>query len=219
MTTIDIKHRHTGSVIFTHTAEENSVLITVKQAIEVKADLSGSDLSGSDLSFSNLRFSNLRFSNLRGSNLRGSNLRGSDLSGSDLSGSDLSGSDLSGSDLSGSNLRGSDLRPIKHDLFSVLLYAQHEVPGMLEALKMGKVDGSTYSGDCACLVGTLCKVRGTDARLDTSVIKMPKDSGSAIERWFTGIRPGDTPANSQLVKLTVDWVEEFMSLISHPSHS
>ena len=131
---IEIKHRHTGAVLYT-AQNAQDVRAAVREAVAAKADLrgsdlrwsdlsgsdlSGSDLSGSDLSGSNLSGSDLRGSNLSGSNLRGSNLSGSDLRGSNLSGSNLRGSDLrgsdlrwsdlSGSDLSGSNLRGSDLR-------------------------------------------------------------------------------------------------------------
>ena len=110
---IEIKHRHTGAVLYT-AQNAQDVRAAVREAVAAKADLrwsdlSGSDLSGSDLSGSDLSGSDLRGSDLSGSDLSGSNLRGSDLRWSDLSGSDLSGSDLSGSDLSGSNLRSSSV--------------------------------------------------------------------------------------------------------------
>ncbi len=194
MNQIQIKNRYTGSVIFEHATEKNTVKVTILQAIEVSADLSRADLSRADLSRADLS--------------------DADLSDADLSRADLSRADLSDANLSGADLRDADLRPIKHDLFGVLLYAQHEVPAMLEALKNGNVDGSTYSGDCACLVGTICKIRKVDAELPAAVLHLPKDSSSAIERWFMGIRPGDTPESSLLVKITTEWVEEFLSLTS-----
>ena len=95
MTTIQIKHRWTGVVLFECEAPEGieirqHIRHALEKANKARADLSGSNLRGSDLSGSNLSGSNLSYSNLRGSNLSGSNLRDSDLSGSNLRGSDLS---------------------------------------------------------------------------------------------------------------------------------
>ena len=69
---IEIKHRITGSVLYS--CEAKSLKDAVAQAMANRADLRGSDLRGS---------------NLRGSDLRGSDLRGSDLRWSNLSGSNL----------------------------------------------------------------------------------------------------------------------------------
>ncbi|MEJ0004416.1 MAG: pentapeptide repeat-containing protein [Pararobbsia sp.] len=110
------------------------------------SDLSDSDLSDSDLSGSNLRGSDLSDSDLSDSDLSGSDLRGSDLRGSNLRGSNLRGSDLRDSDLSDSDLRGSNLLPIKADFIEVISQAPREVPALIEALKDGRVDGSTYTG-------------------------------------------------------------------------
>ena len=89
---IEIKHRFTGTVIFSHEAENNTIKLTVEAAV---------NLRNSDLSNSNLRNSNLRNSDLSNSNLRNSDLSYSDLRNSDLSNSDLSNSNLRNSDLSG----------------------------------------------------------------------------------------------------------------------
>ncbi len=115
---IEIKHRHTGAVLYTSGGE--SLRDAVMQAARDRAylgfaDLRGSDLRGSDLRDADLSCSDVRDADLSGSDLRGSDLsfadlRDVDLSGAYLSGSDLSFADLSGSDLSGSDLRGSDLR-------------------------------------------------------------------------------------------------------------
>ncbi|MDW9242914.1 pentapeptide repeat-containing protein [Burkholderia cepacia] len=167
------------------------------------SNLSDSDLSGSDLRGSDLSGSNLSDSDLSGSNLRGSDLRGSNLSGSNLSDSDLSGSDLSGSDLRGSDLSGSNLLPIKADFIEVISQAPREVPALIEALKAGRVDGSTYSGECACLVGTIANARGID--VDSSELGIPKDSSRPIERFFMTIRKGDTPETNAASKLALEW--------------
>jgi hypothetical protein len=44
-----------------------------------------------------------------------------------------------------------NLRTIKHDVWGMLLQAHAEVPALRQAIIDGKVDGSTYSGECACL--------------------------------------------------------------------
>ena len=207
MSLIQIKNRFTGSVLFEHTVEGNTVLITILQAISVRADLTRADLTGANLTGANLTRADLTRANLTGADLTDANL-----TRANLTGADLTGADLTGANLTRANLTGANLRPIKHDLFGVLLYAQHEAQGMLEALKIGKVNGSTYSGECACLVGTLCNVRGINADQPATVIGMPKDSDSAIERWFMAIRPGDTPENSVICRITADWVTEFIAL-------
>ena len=47
---IEIKHRATGTVLFTHEAEENTVAKTLAAGADSRADLSWADLSGADLS-------------------------------------------------------------------------------------------------------------------------------------------------------------------------
>src|SRR3546814_18289519 len=71
----------------------------------------------------------------------------------------------------------------------ILLGAQKEVPGLIKALKAGRVNGSTYSGECACLVGTIANVRGVD--VDT----LEQDSRRPAEQWFLMIREGATPGD------------------------
>ena len=140
------------------------------------------DLSGADLSDANLRDANLRDANLRGAS--------------------LSGADLSGADLSG----------FKVDLFDVLMRAPNEIAGLRSALVEGRVDGSTYSGECACLVGTIANVR--QASYGSLGNGLEPDGGRPIEQWFTNISKGDTPATNQCSKLAVEWLDEFVGLLS-----
>lgn len=114
------------------------------------------------------------------------------LSGAYLSRADLSGAYLSGADLSRADLSESALRPFKADLFltlSSLRAGALEAVHLVQKLRAGKVDGSTY-GDhggnrCACLVGTIAAARGlAGAELDN-------DSGRPAERWFMMIGVGD----------------------------
>ncbi len=157
---------------------------------------------------SNLSYSNLRDSNLRDSDLSGSNLSYSDLRDSDLRDSDLSGSNLRDSNLSGSNLRDSNLRPIRDDLWAVLSSAPAEVSGLRAAIAEGRINGSTYEGTCACLVGTLANVR--HCKYDAMPSLAP-NSSRPIERFFLSIRKGDTPETSQFSKLVLEWVDEWMA--------
>ena len=176
------------------------------------SDLSRSDLSRSDLSRSDLRDSDLSRSNLSGSNLSRSNLRGSNLSCSNLRDSHLSGSNLRGSNLSGSDLSRSDLRDIKTDFFEVLLRASTEVAGLRVALVSGKVDGSTYEGECACLVGSIANVRQANYRDLPNELK--PNAGRPAERWFLGIKKGDTPETNQISRITVEWLDYFVGLLN-----
>ncbi|WP_295991667.1 pentapeptide repeat-containing protein [Rugamonas sp.] len=180
---IEIKNRWSGNVIFSHDVADNSMAITVSAARATDSDL-------------------------RDSNLRGSNLSGSDLSGSNLRGSDLSGSDLSGSDLSGSDLSGANLLLVRDDIWAVLSSAPREVPALIEALKAGNVDGSTYHGDCSCLVGTLGRARGADVH---ALGSLKPNSSRPAERFFMGIRKGDTPETSQFSALALVWSAEWLA--------
>ena len=128
METIEIKNID-GVVIFRHTAKNNSVKITLEEAIYINdnpdgaelegADLAGADLAGAYLIGANLRGANLKGTNLEGANLKGANLRGAKLEGANLKGANLSYSiivcanlieaNLEGADLHQSSLRGADI--------------------------------------------------------------------------------------------------------------
>ena len=173
---LQIKNRWTGSIIFEYEKENNTIADTVNEAIKNKANLSESNLSGSNLSRA------------------------------DLSGADLSGSNLSGANLSGSNLSESNLSIVKNDFWEILLKAKKEIDGLKEALISGKVDGSTYSGECCCLVGTIANVKHCSYR---NIKGIKPNSDRPAERWFLAIRKGDTPNTSKVVELTMAWIEEF----------
>ncbi|KAG2171866.1 hypothetical protein INT44_002511 [Umbelopsis vinacea] len=112
---IEIKHVLTGVVLFAHTADVNSIAITVKTAVAQSANLYGANLYGANLYGANLYGANLYGANLYGANLRGADLYGADLRGADLGGADLRGADLRGADLRGADLRGADLRGANTD--------------------------------------------------------------------------------------------------------
>ena len=220
----EVRNRFTNAVQFTaEITTTPDMLPSVKLGLAVKwglandanlrgADLSGADLSGADLSRANLSRANLNGAYLNdtsliGAYLSGADLIGADLSGADLSGASLIGADLRGANLSGADLRGANLRPIIADLWFILSQARREVPAMVTALRTGNVDGSTYTGTCACLVGTLENAGAVD---------LPHVAQSPAERWFLSIRKGDKPGDASTggfaASKALEWVEQYCRL-------
>jgi len=190
------------------------------------ADLRGADLRGAALSDAVLCRADLRGADLRDADLRGAalsdaalrdaDLRGADLRDADLRGAALSDAALRDADLRGAVLRGAALRSFKADFFLNLLRARNEVPYLIAALKEGRVDGSQYEGECACLVGTLANARGA------SYAEMFPDhySGNPAEQWFLMIKKGDKPGDDTgggfAAQKALEWAEEFQALMSDP---
>ncbi|WP_196487145.1 pentapeptide repeat-containing protein [Burkholderia vietnamiensis] len=208
---IEILNRWTLKVIFE--CEDDSMKAAVelacKQGVSLRgANLRGAYLSGADLSGANLSGAYLSGANLSDADLSGAYLSGANLRDADLSDADLSGAYLRDADLSGANLSGADLLPIKADFIEVISQAPREVPALIDALKAGRVDGSTYSGECACLVGTIANARGID--VDSAELGIPKDSSRPVERFFMAIRKGDTPETNAASKLALEWAETWL---------
>ena len=130
------------------------------------------------------------------------------LIGADLIGADLSGASLSRACLIGANISDADLSSIKQDYLSILASAKHEVVDLYKSLLEGKIDGSTYAGECACLVGTIANIRGVD-HIDMDDIR--PDHERPAEKWFLAIRKGDTPDNNPVAEIVKEWTEEFMN--------
>ena len=140
----------------------------------------------------------------------GANLRSANLRSADLGGANLCSADLRSADLGGANLGGADLQPIRADFYDVLSHAGKEVPALIDALKNGRVDGSTYTGECSCLVGTIATARGVDVYGDDFGIQT--DSNRPAERFFMGIRKGDTPETNQVSKIALEWAESWLDM-------
>ena len=211
MIKIEIKNRFTGKILFEYSKENNTVKETLVEAVSKGVDLKGADLKGAYLKWAYLEGADLKWAYLEGANLEGADLEGADLEGANLRGADLKGADLEGADLKGANLEGAylegaNLSSIKNDFWEILLKTKNEIPGLKKALINGKIDGSCYEGECCCLVGTIAKLKQCEYRTLEGVA--PNASRPA-ESWFTNIDPGDTPENSQVVKITLEWIEEF----------
>jgi hypothetical protein len=132
------------------------------------------------------------------------------------SGANLRGADLSVADLRGSDLRGSDLRDVRADFLAEVLALPNELEALRDAIIAGKVDGSTYSGECACLAGTLGKAKGfaaSDGDFSvTDAVTFHVSDSSPREMFFTAIRPGDTPETNAASKVALAWTNEAIAI-------
>jgi Pentapeptide repeats (8 copies) len=194
---IEIKNRWTDNVLWA-SETASSVREALIAAVEGGANLRGA----------NLRDANLGDADLGGANLRDANLGGANLRDADLGDADLGGADLRDADLRDADLRGANLQPIRDDLWAVLSASPREVEFLRNALIAGKVDGSTYDGECACLVGTIAHGAGLPYN---SLPVLKPNCYRPIERFFMGINKGDTPENSQVSKLALEWTEQWLA--------
>ena len=144
----------------------------------------------------------------KGLDLSDANLIGADLRGANLNGANLSGADLRDADLRDANLRDANLSVIRDDIWAVLCSAPAEVPALRGALASGIVDGSTYKGPCCCLVGTLAKAR--DCK-ETEIPGLMPNPSRPAERFFMGIKSGDTPETNQASKLALEWIDQWIA--------
>jgi len=211
---IEIRSHITGKIIFEYEKENNTVAETVKEYVTIaRADLRRANLSDADLRRANLSGANLSDADLSRADLRGANLSRANLRDADLRRANLSGANLRDADLSRANLE-----PIKNDLFIVLLHCLSEVGFLKRNIIEGKINGSTYEGECACLSGTLMNgAKLTDGHQEVRVIKAIlscRDPSRPIEQFFLGIKVGDTPEINPLSKLALEWVEEFEKLLT-----
>ena len=180
----EIKNRWSGKVIFSHECKSIKEAVA---ALKPDADLRDADLRDADLS--------------------GADLSGADLRDADLRGADLRSADLIGADLRGANLRGANLTPIRDDIWAVLSAAPAEVPALRSALAEGRINGSAYSGECCCLVGTLGKAHGGN---ETCIPGLAPNAARPAEMFFLPNRPGQTAETSQHVKLALEWVDQWL---------
>ena len=202
---IEIKHRYTNKVLYSHEEENNTILKTLQ-----RANLDEANLYGANLERANLDGANLYGVNLERANLDGANLYGVNLERANLYGANLERANLYGANLYGANLERAILTPIKNDLFLVLMYALKEIPNLKKAIVDGKIDGSTYEGECTCLCGTLEKSK--DEKLAQQIYDL-RDARRPIERFFATIKKGDTIETNPNSKLALEWIEEFESII------
>jgi len=223
----EIKNRWNGSVIFeaefkcTADASEGIKLgLAVKVALKARANLTDAYLAGANLARANLADANLAGANLARANLADANLTGANLAHANLADANLTDANLTGAyladaylaraNLARANLTDANLRTFKADMWLTLAQNRSEVPGLIQALRDGRVDGSVYDGECACLVGTVANLRGVD------VGEIEHDPDHPAERWFLminkGDKPGDDTGGGFAAKKALEWAEEFATL-------
>jgi hypothetical protein len=101
---IEIKCRFSGSVLFSHEAENNTMRLTLEAAVSARANLAGAYLARANLDGANLARANLDGANLDGANLDGANLARAYLTRANLARANLDGANLDGANLDGANL-------------------------------------------------------------------------------------------------------------------
>lgn len=190
---IDILKRWNGEVVF-RSENASTQWSAVREAAGTRADLFAADLKNADLS---------------GADLFGLRLAEADLTGAKLGDTNLDGVNLMGAaGLIYDQLKEARLVGTRADFWGTLALAPLELPEIRKALVEGRVDGTTRKGKYACLIGTVANIRGCD--VDTMPdLKLNHHSLSGT--WFLAIRPGDTPDNSAVCRITVEWLDDFVS--------
>ena len=126
--------------------------------------------------------------------------RDANLRGADLYGADLRSADLRGADLRDANLYGADEKTLpqdyinqcSRDILFILGCLKAEVPALKQMLIDGKVDGSQYEGECACLLGSLANADGGMDKVCAAIPFYEKGTHNYGEMFFTNIKEGDT---------------------------
>ena len=106
--TIEIKSM-SGTLLFKHTCEDNSIKKTVEEAVRNNVSLRGANLCGANVYGADLRNAFLSRADMCGANLCGANLYGANLSVANLYNADMCGANLCGANLYGANLRNAFL--------------------------------------------------------------------------------------------------------------
>ena len=137
----------------------------------------------------------------------GATFYGATFYGATFYGATFYGATFYGATFYGATFDEKTLRNFKHDFWGVLIRYKNEVPALIEHIKNGKINGSCYSGECCCLMGTFAKIKNLNIEDNQFSIK---DASSPAEQWFTMIKPGDTPENNYASKMALKWIEEFL---------
>lgn len=184
--------------------------VTLKKAYLKGAYMGCINLKDANLKNADLLCAYLNDANLRDADLTDADLRGANLENADLGGANLTRANLDGANLESADLTNADLDTFKKDFFDVLLRAIPEIENLKNALINGKINGSTYAGECACLCGTLEK---SNIEEISERIASLRDAERPIEVFFTLLKPGDTPENNYAAKVVMEWIEEFEQFI------
>ena len=106
---ITIRHRTSGTVLFTASEEARALRAAVEEAVSAGANLARANLARANLAGAYLAGAYLDGANLAGAYLDGANLAGANLAGANLAGANLAGANLDGAYLAGAYLDGANL--------------------------------------------------------------------------------------------------------------
>ena len=188
-----------GTVLFEAEKEDYTVKRALQDAVLQDADLQDADLQDADL----------RDADLQDADLRGADLRGAFLQGADLRGAFLQGADLRGA----RNIPQSYINICSRDMLFVFEHLKTELPFLREKLVTGKIDGTQYNGECACLMGTIAKKKGNGDGINKTCTAIPfyeKGLHNPGEQWFWQIRMGNTPENSFFAKHALELIDSVL---------
>lgn len=184
----EIKNWRNGAVIFaidlTDEQWPDRWRIGVEKAVMAEISLNDAELNDAELNYAKLN--------------------DAELNGVKLNGAELDGAELNRAELNGAELNGAELNHVRDDLWAVLSAAFTEALGVRDALVRGHVNGSVYEGECACLIGTIANLQG---RRYTDMPNLRPNASRPIELFFFNIKKGDTPDNSSVVKIAVEWID------------
>jgi hypothetical protein len=112
-----------------------------------------------------------------------------------------------------------DLAAVKEDFLSVVSKLPGKVPYLRLALLEGRIDGTAYYGECACLKGTLAQkslgftfgnVSGAAVFIESALGIRCGIADSQAEQFFWHIQEGDTPATNPYSAVVLDWLDELL---------
>jgi len=112
----------------------------------------------------------------------------------------------------GADLSGAKLRRAKEDFLREVLKMPGELEFLRDAIRNGKINGSVYEGECACLAGTLSKATGKSWSIFKDDSPIAIDASSPRERFFMGIAEGDTPETNPISAIALEWTNKAISI-------
>lgn len=107
----------------------------------------------------------------------------------------------------------------REDLRAVLETSPKQATGLLAAIEEGRIEGASYYGTCACLIGTLAGLKrplseeasqDVNERRDWLTAVRAPDMYTPAESWFWEIATGDTPKTNTYSAKAALWVQEWL---------
>ena len=134
------------------------------------------------------------------------------LTRANLTYADLTRANLTYANLTRANLTRANLTAFQQDFIAEVLTMPAELDALRAAIVAGRIDGSTYSGECSCLAGTIAKAHGIDCYDGGNIGDFRAQASSPRERWFAMIKPGDTPETNQASRMALGWLDRAISI-------